>query len=58
MDNDDRPDHSGRNRLARLLSRPRVVMGLLLIIAIPIFIALANRAVQENGEAIRRSFGY
>ena len=58
MDNDNRPDRTGLKRLARLFSRPRIVMGLLLIIAIPIFVILANRAVQENGDAIRRSFGY
>jgi hypothetical protein len=32
-------------------------MGLLLIVAIPIFIGLANKAVHENEEAIRQSFG-
>jgi len=40
-----------------LLSRPRIVMGLLLLIAIPIFVALANKAVQENAVAIRQGFG-
>ena len=44
-----------RSRLR--LSRPRIVMGLLLLIAIPIFIGLANKAVRENAEAIRQSFG-
>jgi hypothetical protein len=42
-------------RAKRLVSRPRVVMGLLLIVAIPIFIGLANKAVRENAEAIRQS---
>jgi hypothetical protein len=32
-------------------------MGLLLIVAIPIFISLANKAVRENADAIRQSFG-
>jgi hypothetical protein len=32
-------------------------MGLLLIVAIPIFIGLANKAVHENAEAIQQSFG-
>jgi hypothetical protein len=32
-------------------------MGLLLIIAIPIFIFLANRAVRENAGAIQQGFG-
>jgi hypothetical protein len=44
-------------RAKRLVSRPRVVMGLLLIVAIPIFIGLANKVVHENSEAIRQSFG-
>ena len=37
--------------------RTRLVMGLLLIVAVPIFIGLANKAVRENGEAIRQEFG-
>jgi hypothetical protein len=44
-------------RPKRLLSRPRLVMGLLLIVAIPIFIGLANKAVRENAETIRQGFG-
>jgi hypothetical protein len=32
-------------------------MGLLLIVAIPIFIGLANRAVRENAGVIRQGFG-
>jgi hypothetical protein len=32
-------------------------MGLLLIVAIPIFIGLANKAVRENAEVIRQGFG-
>jgi hypothetical protein len=60
MKNDESPDrpnvHSIR-RPKRLLSRTRIVMGLLLIVAIPIFIALANNAVRENPEAIRQLLG-
>jgi hypothetical protein len=41
----------------RFLSRPRIVMGLLLIVAIPIFVYLANKAVHENAEAIRQILG-
>jgi hypothetical protein len=41
----------------RCLSRPRIVMGLLLIVAIPIFVYLANKAVHENAEAIRQILG-
>jgi hypothetical protein len=44
-----------RNRLR--VSRTRVIMGLLLIVALAIFISLANKAVHENAEAIRQSFG-
>jgi hypothetical protein len=44
-------------RPRRRISRTRIVMALLLIIAIPIFISLANRAVHENADAIRQSFG-
>jgi hypothetical protein len=44
-------------RTKRLVSPTRLVMGLLLIVAISIFIGLANKAIQENAEAIRQSFG-
>jgi hypothetical protein len=44
-------------RPKRLVSRTRLVMGLLLIVAIPIFIGLANKAVRENAETIRQGFG-
>lgn len=60
MENEEDHDHSNIQyikRLKRLVSRPRLVMGLLLIVAIPIFISLANRAVHENAEAIQQSFG-
>ena len=60
METEDRPTRSNVHylrRARRILSRPRVVMSLLLIIAIPIFITLANKAVNENAEAIRQSFG-
>jgi hypothetical protein len=33
------------------------VMCLLLIVALPIFIGLANRTARENAEAIQQSFG-
>ena len=52
----DRPNVHYIKRAKRIVSRTRLVMGLLLIIAIPIFIFLANKAVNENAEAIRRSF--
>jgi hypothetical protein len=44
-------------RPKRLVNRTRLVMALLLVVALPIFIGLANKAVQENAEAIRQAFG-
>ncbi len=60
MESQDSPDRANPQRVKRprsFLSRPRIVMAILLIIAIPIFIVLANKAVRENAEAIRQSFG-
>jgi hypothetical protein len=60
MESEESPDHSNVHyikRPKRRLSRTRIVMGLLLIVAIPIFINLANKAVHENAEAIRQGFG-
>jgi len=61
MENKNNPDDPNvrpiKRRPSRLrVSRTRLVMGLLLIVAIPIFIALANKAVHENAEAIRQQF--
>ena len=55
--NDDRSNVHYVKRPKRLVSRTRLVMGLLLIVAIPIFISLANKAMRENAEAIQQSFG-
>jgi hypothetical protein len=58
--NEKNPDCSNLHyieRPKRRVSRTRIVMVLLLIVAIPIFISLANRAVHENSEAIQQSFG-
>jgi hypothetical protein len=60
MENKESPDRSNVayiKRPKRRVGRTRLVMGLLLIVAIPIFIALANRAVHENAEIIQQSFG-
>ena len=63
MENEKNTDRSNVHYLApperpkRPVSRTRLVMGLLLIAAIPIFISLANKAVHENAEAIQHSFG-
>jgi hypothetical protein len=57
----DRSDVRYVRRPRRRLSRTRVVMGLLLIVAIAIFIRLADKAVHENAgaisEMIRQGFG-
>jgi hypothetical protein len=60
MENRESPERSNLRHIKcpkRRLSRTRLVMGLLLIVAIPIFIGLANRAVHENADAIRQGFG-
>jgi len=53
-------DHDRSNvhyikRPKRLVSRTRLVMGLLLVVAIPIFIGLANKAVRRGDKAGFRS---
>ena len=55
--NHDRPNVHYLKRPKRLVSRTRLVMGLLLVVAIPILIGLANKVVHVNGEAIRQKFG-
>jgi hypothetical protein len=55
--NRDRANVHFTKRPKRRVSRTRIVMFLLLLVAIPIFIGLANRAVHENAEAIQQSFG-
>jgi hypothetical protein len=60
MENEESPDHSNVHHIKRprrLLSRTRIVMGLLLIVAVSVFVSLANKAVRENADAIRQSFG-
>jgi hypothetical protein len=60
MENQESPDRSNEptlQRIKRHVSRTRLVMALLLIVAIPIFIGLANRAVHENADAIRQVLG-
>jgi hypothetical protein len=56
MENEKNHDRSNVHfikRPKRLLSRTRLLMGLLLIVAIPIFIGLANKAVRENAAVIQ-----
>jgi hypothetical protein len=57
QENPDRPKVRTIKRGKRLVSRTRVIMILLLIVAIPVFIMLANKTVHENAEAIRQAFG-
>jgi hypothetical protein len=59
-ENRDSPERAERRDIKRPrfgLSRPRIIMGLLLIVAIPIFVSLANKALRENAEAIRQGLG-
>lgn len=53
----NRPNQRHIKRPGRLLSRTRIVMGLLLIVATAIFISLADKAVRENADAIRQILG-
>jgi hypothetical protein len=60
MENETNEDRSNANDMKhpkRLVSRTRLVMGLLLIVAIAIFIGLANKVVRENAGAIQQAFG-
>jgi cytoskeletal protein RodZ len=60
MENETNQDRSNVNHMKhpkRPVSRTRLVMGLLLIVAIAIFIGLANKAVRENAGAIQQAFG-
>ena len=60
MENEKDPDGSSVHyikRPRRRVSRTRIVMCLLLIVAIPIFISLTNKAAHKNREAIQQSFG-
>jgi hypothetical protein len=60
MEDEKNRDHTNDHYIKRpkhLVSRTRLVMGLLLVVAIPILIGLANKAVRENTEAIQQGFG-
>jgi hypothetical protein len=60
MKNEENPDRSNVHYLKRpkrRVSHTRLVMCLLLIVGLPIFIGLANRAARENAEAIQQTFG-
>jgi hypothetical protein len=54
---DDANVHRIERRPRRYVSRTRLVMGLLLIVAMAVFIGLANRAIHENADAIRQGLG-
>lgn len=59
MENEQSPDGTSVPRVKRhkpRVSRTRLVMVLLLIVAIPVFISLANKAVHENADLIRQGF--
>ena len=53
----DRSNQRHTERPRRFLSRTRIVMGLLLVVATAIFVSLADRAVRENADAIRQILG-
>jgi len=63
MESEKNPDRTNVHYINRpvrpkpFVSRTRLVMGVLLIVAVPIFIGLANKAVRENGEAILQGLG-
>jgi hypothetical protein len=60
MKNEENPDRSNVHYLKRpkrRVSHTRLVMCLLLIVGLPIFIGLANRAARDNAEAIQQTFG-
>jgi len=54
MNQQDHDRHIKRTK--PLVSRTRLVMVLLLIVAIPVFLNLANKVVHENADAIRQTF--
>ena len=59
MENQRDHDRSNVHHVKRakpLVSRTRLVMILLLIVAIPVFLSLANKVVHENAGAIRQTF--
>jgi hypothetical protein len=53
----DCPDVHYLKRPKRRVSHTRLVLCLILIIALPIFIGLANKTARENAEAIQQTFG-
>jgi hypothetical protein len=57
QENSDRSNVHSLKRPRRRVNRTRLVMCLLLIVALPIFIGLANRATRENAEAIQQTLG-
>jgi hypothetical protein len=52
-----RPNVHYLRRPKRRVSHTRLVLCLLLIVALPIFIGLANKTARENAEAIQQTFG-
>jgi hypothetical protein len=53
----DRPNVRNLKRSKRRLSHTRLVLCLLLLVALPIFIGLANKTAHENAEAIQQTLG-
>jgi hypothetical protein len=53
----DPPNVRFLKRPKRRVSHTRLVLCLLLIVALPIFIGLADKVARDNAEAIQRTFG-
>jgi hypothetical protein len=60
MEDEENRDHSNVHHLKRpkrRLSHTRLVLCLLLIVALPIFIGLADKVARDNAEAIQQALG-
>jgi hypothetical protein len=56
-ENPDRPNVRYLKRPKRRVSHTRLVLCLLLLVALPIFIGLANKTARDNAEAIQQTLG-
>jgi hypothetical protein len=58
MEGDKSHDRANADRPKPFVSRTRLIMILLLAVALPIFINLANKAVNENADSIQKLLGH
>ena len=56
-ENPDRPNVRYLKRPKRRVSHTRFVLCLLLLVALPIFIGLANETARDNAQVIRQTLG-